>query len=191
MRYTFLLLTAVLSGCASTGNLRRDYGVKYPEGQVLVTSCVSVRSFDELLRSSPKLYGDDSFVGYIDYGPGMPRGSVFLVIPLNSEPESLGDLLVQADPKHHKFWLEAKLLKGQIAPDKVFEAIVPPLQHSPGPHETIIEREAILVRGQVHGACGKQYLVAAQANPMVSESREWPILRKRYDQFISSLQWPP
>ena len=191
MRNIFLILTVALSGCAITGNLGRSYGENYPEGKVLVTSCVSVRSFDQLLRSSPKLYGDDSFVGYIDYGPGMPRGTVFLILPVSKLPDTLGQLLMQADPKHHQFWLEARPLNGRLEPGKVFEAIVPPLQHSPAPNEIIIEREAILVRGKVHEACGKQYLVAAQAHPMASESSEWPILRKRYEQFLSNLKWLP
>jgi hypothetical protein len=191
MRYSFLFLALVLSGCAFTGNARRDYGTVYPVGQALTTSCVSIRSFDEGLRSSPRLYGEDSFVGYIDRGPGMPRGPVFLVLPLTSLPANPGELLMQADPKHRKFWLETKLVNGQIAPGQTFEATVPPLQHSPDPNAIIVEREAILLHAQIHTACGKDYLVAAHANPMVSEdASEWIRLRKSYDQFVSSLQWP-
>ena len=191
MRYSFLFLMFALSGCALTGNARRDYGTVYSEGQTLTTSCASIRSFDQKLRSSPRIYDEDSFVGYIDNGPGMPRGPVFLVLPLTGLPDNPGELLMQADPKHRKFWLETKLANGQIAPGQTFEATVPPLQHSPDPNATIVEREAILLRAQIHTACGKQYLVAAHANPMVSEdASEWTRLRKSYDQFVSSLQWP-
>jgi hypothetical protein len=191
MRYWFLILAFALSGCALTGNTRRDYGTVYPEGQTLTTSCVFIRSFDQALRSSPKLYGEDSFVGYIDHGPGMPRGPVFLVLPLKSLPTNPGELLMQADPKHREFWLETKLTNGQIALGQTFEAIVPPLQHSPDPNSTIVEREEIRLRGQIHAACGKQYLVAAQSTPMIyGDANEWTRLRRNYDQFVSNLRWP-
>lgn len=188
---TFLPLVLLLSGCF--GGLRQDYGMKHPEGELLATSCVAVRSFAPQLRSAPGLHGPDSFVGYFDYGPGMPRGYVFLVAPVKAEPfSSVGELLQSVDPRHRSFWLEAQLINGDLRSVEPFEAFVPPKQHSPSPNSVITEREAVLVRGSFHSACGRRYLLAVQGNPFAMEaSTEWPRVRQSYELFKSSVQWPP
>ena len=171
--------------------MRHEYGTKHPEGQLLATSCVRVRSFAPELRSAPQLHGQDDFVGYFDYGPGMSRGHVFLVAPVPAAMDiSIGELLQAADPKRRPFWLEAKLTNGRLGADEPFEAYVPPKQHSPDPGATIVEREAVLIRGSLHSVCGKRYLVAVQGNPRITESSEWPFIRKHYDLFVSNIQWP-
>lgn len=191
MTRIFWPILLLLTGCF--GGMRHEYGAKHPEGALLATSCVVVRSFAPELRSAPGLHGPDSFIGYFDYGPGMPRGYVFLVAPVNADSfGSVGELLQSVDPRRSSFWLEAKLVNGALSPNESFEALVPPKQHSPSPNSTIVEREAVLVRGSFHTACGKRYLLAVQGNPFGIETRtEWPKIRERYELFTSSLQWPP
>ena len=184
-----MLFLLTLSGCMGLGN---NYGSIYPVGVLLQTSCVAVRSFDDSLRSAPGLHGADWFVGYLDFGPGMPRGHVFLVSPLpETIAETPGEVLRSADPKGRDFWLEATLTEGAVAVGKTFEALVPPEQHSPSPNSIIVEREAILVRGSIVVGCGKRYLVAVQGNPFGSEVAEWSELRKNYKLFQDNLVWPP
>ena len=166
------------------------YGEKYPVGQVLTTSCVTIQNFNKNLRSSPGIYGDDTYVGYIDYGLGMSRGHVFIVLPITVHPATIGELLRETDPKHRSLWLEANLVNGQLSEGHVFEAVVPPLQYKTSPNVTITEREAILIRGSIYSACGKNYLVFVQANPSGTELYEWPLVKKNYEKFISSLKWP-
>ncbi len=191
MTRIFWPILLLLAGCF--GGMRHEFGAKHPEGELLATSCVAVRSFAPELRSAPGLHGPDSFVGYYDYGPGMPRGYVFLVAPVNMDSfGSVGQLLQSADPRQRSFWLEAKLLNGGLNSNTSFEALVPPKQHSPSPRSIIVEREAVLVRGSLHEACGKHYLVAVQGNPFgVETTSEWPKIREGYELFRSNLQWPP
>ena len=171
--------------------MQQDYGAKHPEGELLVTSCITVRSFAPELRSAPKLHGEDSFVGYFDYGPGMSRGHIFLVFPaLDDANDDIGKLLQAVDPKKREFWLEASLKQGDLASSEPFEAVVPPKQHYSNPNSLIVEREAILMRGSLQAACGKRYLIAVQGNPRASEDSEWPRIRVSYDLFVSNLQWP-
>jgi hypothetical protein len=181
----------LLAGCFGGG--RHEYGAKHPEGELLTTSCVVVRSFAPELRSAPGLHGSDSFIGYFDYGPGMPRGYVFLVAPVKTGSfGSVGELLQSADPRHRSFWIDAQLMNGGFNDNEVFEALVPPKQNSPSPNSTIVEREAVLVRGSLHTACGKRYLLAVQGNPFAIETgTEWPKIRESYELFTASVQWPP
>ncbi|MEB2316911.1 MAG: hypothetical protein OZ919_12700 [Xanthomonadaceae bacterium] len=189
MTRSIFLIVLFLTGCF--GGLRHDYGTKYPEGELLTTSCVVVKSFAPQLRSAPQLHGADAFVGYYDYGPGMPRGHVFLVSPVSTAtPLAIGELLQSADPRKRSFWLDATLTSGDMRSGGPFEALVPPKQHSPSPNSTIVEREAVLVRGQLRNACGKHYLVAVQGNPLGLEHQEWPRIRESYELFTSNLQWP-
>ena len=105
--------------------------------------------------------------------------------------QPVGAVLLAASTRKQKFWNEATLRRGRVAEGETFEAIVPSKQHQPHPNETIIERDAIMVRGSIHAACGKHYLVAVQANPFTMEfDAEWAAVRKNYDQFVSNLQWP-
>jgi len=91
----------------------------------------------------------------------MPRGYVFLVAPVEVESfGSVGELLQSADPRRSPFWLEAKLMNGDLGASKSFEALVRQKQHSPSPNSTIVEREVLLVRASFHTACGKRYLLA-------------------------------
>lgn len=186
----FILLTVfLLTGCF--GGLRSEYGAKHQEGERLSTTCAVVTSFASELRSAPGLHEPDAFVGYYDYGPGMPRGPVFLIAPVPVESlVSVGALLQSADPKKRPFWLEAKLRSGDLASGDAFEAWVPAKQRSPSPRSTIIDREAVLVRGHLHSACGKRYLVAVQGSPFLDTEREWPIISKKYDLFLSHIEWP-
>jgi hypothetical protein len=184
-----LMALVVLSGCVGMG---REYGEKHPVGTVLPTTCVSVTSFAPELRSSPRSNAPDTYVGYFSYGSTWPGGPVFLVSPVTLEPgQPVGALLLAASTRKQKFWEEATLRSGRLAEGEVFEAIVPPKQHQPHPNDTIIERDAIMVRGSIHAACGKHYLVAVQANPFATESdEEWAAIRKNYDLFVANLQWP-
>lgn len=188
MKKFLYTLMVFLTGCSSIG--MQDYGNIYPIGKVLTTSCVSIISFNKRLRASPQIYGDDTFVGYIDYGQHMPKGHVFLVLPLKTQPNTVGELLIDADPRHRQFWLEAQLLRGEISSNTVFEARVPPIQKRTSPNAVIAEREALFLRGEIHVSCGNRYLVAVQANPLVSESNEWEGIRESYANFKSSLRWP-
>lgn len=185
-----LLLIPVLSACGVMGNLGRNFGTVYPEGTTLDTDCVSVTSFDRLLRSSPGNFSADSYVGYLDFGPGWSRGTVFVILPLEEVPGTPGELLQRADPKHRAFWLQATLVGGAISPERDFDAFVPPKQHQSGPNVTIVERAALLIRGRVRAACGKYYLVAAHADLSMDEARERAVLGKDYDRFLASLRWP-
>jgi hypothetical protein len=188
---TYILAVVVLFVAGCLAGSRIEHGTKYPLGERLVTSCVVVRSFAPELRSAPRSQGPDTFVGYFDHGPGMPRGPVFLVLPTpTTAPASVGELLRHVDPKGRAFWLEARLTNGTLDSEEPFEAIVPAKQRRATPNGIIVEREALLVRGRIHSACGRNYLVAIQANPAVVEQQEWPIIRKNFDLFLSSLQWP-
>ena len=173
-------------------NIGRSYGDMQPVGTTIETSCVTVRSFHESLRSSPGSHGPDWFVGYLDFGPGMPRGHVFLVSPLqDGVKDSVGDLLMDADPRRREFWLEANLIEGSVGVGENFKAFVPPKQHSPSPNSTIVERQAILVRGMVVLECGKPYLVSVQGNESsVSLEADWPRLEDSFVLFRDNLSWP-
>ncbi|MEW8629138.1 MAG: hypothetical protein AB2591_03985 [Candidatus Thiodiazotropha sp.] len=187
MKTVFLISALLLSGCG--GLSTHNYGEKYQLGQELPTSCVKVRNFDVMLRSSPKQFSDDSYVGYIDYGPGMPRGHMFLILPIRGAYESVAELLRAADPRQREMWLEGSLRAGGLPSGEWFEFVVPEKVNQVMARGRIIEREALLVRGYLHKACGKTYLVAAQANPLVSEAAEWPRLRSSAEKFASNLAW--
>lgn len=191
MTRAFWPILLLLAGCI--GSMRQEYGAKHPEGELLATSCVVVRSFAPELRSAPGLHGPDSFIGYLDYGPGMSRGYVFLVLPVESKSYgSIGELLQSVDPRRRSFWLETKLISGDLSSNESFEAFVPPKQHSPSPNSTFVEREMLLIRGSFHTACRKRYLLAVHGNPFaIKTSIEWPKIRASYDLFKSNLQWPP
>jgi len=187
MKATFLSFALLLSGCAGLNS--HEYGEKFRLGQELPTSCVTVRNFDVSLRSSPQQFSDDSYVGYLDYGPGLPRGHVFLVLPVSGAPGSVAELLQAADPKHRNMWLEGDLRAGGFSEGEWFEFVVPEKVSLVTERGRMIEREALLLRGYIQSACGKRYLVAAQANPLVSEIDEWPKLRVSAKKFASSLAW--
>ncbi|WP_376694005.1 hypothetical protein [Wenzhouxiangella sp. EGI_FJ10409] len=137
------------------------------------------------------MHGADSFVGYYDYGVGMPRGDTFLVVPIpNPAQSSLVEILQATSPRKESLWREVELVGGDSSTDEPFEAVVPAKKRHPSPNSTIVEREAVLIRGGFKEACGKHYLVAVLANPLFSIEDEWPKLRESYTKFNSSLRWP-
>lgn len=187
--WRYCIASVLLAGCS--GYPQDEYGVVYSEGEMLATACAVVKSFSPWLHSAPRAHGPDTFVGYYSHGPGLPRGHVFLVMPTPSlSPHSVGHLLQFGDPHQRSFWLDAILLKGDYQYGKPFEAVVPALEHSPSPNATIVERQTILVRAQIHSACGKHYLVAVQGNPFISEKDEWPRIRSNFELFMANLEWP-
>ena len=185
--YIFLTLI-FLTSCSGIG--RKDYGVFYDKGKQIETSCALIQSFDKKLRSSPRIYGEDSYVGYIDYGPGISRGHVFLILPHSNKNVSIGQILKEVDPQKRDLWMEAKMLSGNLSEEQSFEAKIPAVTKKSGEFGTIIERQAILIKGYLISACNKNYLVFVQGNPMFSESKEWENIRKRFDVFISHITWP-
>jgi hypothetical protein len=188
-----LILLSALIGCGIFSNLGSNYGTIYPEGDLMATSCSSIRSFDPHLRSSPGLRGPDSFVGYIDYGIGMPRGSSYLILPGHYEPGSaLVVTLSSFSPKESKLWNEAVLLAGNVAPGHQFEARVPERSREMGPRSKVVEREEILIVGRIQAACEKHYLVVVMKNPFGGSStkRDWDNARGDFAAFLDSIIWP-
>jgi hypothetical protein len=163
-----------------------------PLGTVFATSCVTVKSFDEKLRSSPGLEGKDRYVGYVDFSGGWGSVTTFVISPVNVTPGmSVGEVLRQADHRRNKFWTEAQLTTGEQEMGKLFEAHVPPDVRHPSPNVTITKRPAIMVRGHLQEACGKLYLVAVYADPFGTDDSAWKQVRQGYDKLLANIQWPP
>jgi hypothetical protein len=162
-----------------------------PIGTVFTTSCVTVKSFDEKLRSSPGLGSKDRYVGYVDFSGGWGSVATFVISPVNVTPGMpVGEVLRQADQRRNKFWAGAQLTAGEHEVGKPFEAYVPPDVKHPSPNVTITKRPAIMVRGHLQEACGKMYLVAVYANPLGTEDSAWRQVRQGYDKLLANTQWP-
>lgn len=160
---------------------------------MLDCGCFSVTSFDEYVRSSPKAYGVDSYAAYQDYGPGMPRGVVYLVIPLpDSQYENVGSILRASDQRRRAFWEEAQKQSGDLAEGSVWEAYVPPDVREMSSSSRIVDREAVVVRGTQIRRCGQRFLVAAMGNPLLLgelRERDWEVLREEYAKFTGKIKW--
>ena len=163
-----------------------------PVGTVFTTTCVTVKSFDEKLRSNPGLGGKDRYVGSIDFSGGWGSGATFVISPVNvTSGMPVGEVLRQADQRRNKFWSGAQLTAGEHEVGKPFEAYIPPDAEHPSPNVTITKRPAIMVRGHVQEACGKLYLVAVYANPLGTDESAWRQVRQGYDKLLANSQWPP
>lgn len=110
-----------------------------------------------------------------------PRGHVFLFSPLQGGvKDSVGDLLMDVDPRRSELWRDASLIEGGVGLGDKFKAFVPAKQHSPSPNSTIVERQVIVVCGKIVLECGKPYLIAVHGNPRsVSLGADWPSLEDR------------
>ncbi len=188
-RTTILALASVLfCGCGITGNLGRNYGKIYPLGDRMDCGSFVVDSFNEYLRSSPKLYGENSYIGYEDFGAGMPRGSVFVILEdNNSDYSSVPSLLRSAAPKKQEFWNEAITTKGYEGVEDFF-AIVPEKANTFGGSK-IIERPEILIRGRLLRFKDRKYLLLVQdSSPFVGE-RARERLFDLMEMFSEKIEW--
>jgi hypothetical protein len=189
MILTRVAIFSLLSGCSAIGS--QHYGKLHPIGERLATTCAVVTSFDEGLRSSPQLHGPDFYVGYIDLGK-YGRDPVYLIAPVDVKPDSsAGSLLKAADPNHSAFWDMAELRSGNPANGEPFEATVPAKRRETSPNSFIVYRDPIMLKAQIHKACGRMYLVAVQTNTESSPPDfVWTRLEKAHRSFMSNIAWP-
>jgi hypothetical protein len=159
-------------------------------GTVLDCGEFRVTVFNEHLNSSPNIFGPNTFVAYEDFGPGLSRGTVFLVLSkAEYERTENGIPLFDFDPKERDFWKEAELREGSYEEENVFIAVVPEKSRSPMPSAKIVDREELFVCGMLTERNGIHFLVMAQRNPLHNGSDATEMARKDFEEFTSNIEW--
>ncbi|HEY5813136.1 MAG TPA: hypothetical protein VIT23_10860 [Terrimicrobiaceae bacterium] len=187
-RLVFFAFAILLNSCALTGNLGSNYGQIFPVGAKVNCGAFQIISFERNLRSSPNAYGKGTYVGYEDNGPGMDRGTVFIVLPLNvAGKKDVAGTLAATDPKRRGFWSEGRVLSGSI--DSGTFVFYVPEDWSGTERMKTINRPALALKGSVVRTQSQAFLVLSQEEESTSIDVTLRILEKKHSRFLRAVQF--
>lgn len=195
MRIYSLLLTNItlilfLTGCSTLNYYATTYGEIQPQGSVSDCGTFTFTSFDADLRVSPRRFGDDTLVAYVDMGPDIPRNSVFLIAATDGfQSANFSKELYRMDPKHPSLWKEAVHLGGDYRGGDIFWAHVPEKSHTVLVHSTIVEREEIKLVGRICKKGQKKFLLLHVGGTAFLQPVSFATMKQRFQTFQKAIKF--
>ena len=190
LRLIIVICSFGFAGCSSLHYEATTYGKINQKGEISDCGDFTFEAFESNLRVTPRRFGENSLVAYIDLGPGFPRDATFLIVKTDGFKSSdFPEEMHRMDPVHATIWKDAKLISGDFQRGDAFAGYMPQVGTTHG-NTTNVERPEIRFVGRVEQVGASQYLFMHLDGSFFKPSRDEaiPMMLRRLTEFRSAIR---